>query len=383
MNAAERLRAVFKGQPVDRVPVIAWLGVRWLEQLTGKSGRTLLRELVDDPLTMVKIQEDLGLDPIVVTIDERWFSQHNFWRLLYGWPEEALETWQVRRDVTEEGDGFTAYRFTATTPEGPVTWGYQVARDQLKELERPIKDDRDIDLLVKYMPEPESLNQDKLAAMVQAVGDRGFCVQNFLGVWGEAANVRGLTTLCMDLYDRPEFVKRLSQALMERAIRRVRHLAKTGMHSILYDQTWVGVGFSPKVYQEFMLPYDKPVVKAAQEAGLLVSYHNCGKGMRFLEDMVSTGAEALETLTPPSASGDFDLAEVKRRVGDRITLNGGFNDRLFATATSSEVQDEVKRCIDAAAAGGRYILRPIGQVTDVAPGNFEAFVQAGRAYGQY
>ena len=45
--------------------------------------------------------------------------------------------------------------------------------------------------------------------------------------------------------------------------------------------------------------------------------------------------------------------------------------------------DEVKRCIDAAAAGGRYILRPIGQVTDVAPGNFEAFVEAGRAYGRY
>lgn len=42
--------------------------------------------------------------------------------------------------------------------------------------------------------------------------------------------------------------------------------------------------------------------------------------------MVSTGADSLETLTPKESSGDFDLAEVKRRVGNQITLHGGFNE---------------------------------------------------------
>ena len=74
------------------------------------------------------------------------------------------------------------------------------------EMERPIKEEEDLDLLIKYMPEPESLNQDNLARMVESVGDRAFCVQNFIGVWGEAANMRGLVTLCTDLFDRPEFV---------------------------------------------------------------------------------------------------------------------------------------------------------------------------------
>lgn len=380
MNTVERFRATYLGQPTDRAPIAAWIGLPLVQQMTGKSSLTLLQTLVDNPLEMIQLQEDLGLDPIVVTVDDRWFSMHYFWRLLYSWPEEALETWQVREEILESGPGFTTYQFTVSTPEGPVVWSYQVGGNQVSELERPIKEEADLDLLIKYMPAPESLNQDKLTAMVKAVGDRGFFTHNFIGVWGEAANMRGLVTLCTDLYERPAFVKRISEFLMERSIRRVRHLAQTGIHSILYDQSWVGVGFSPAVYKEFMLPYDREVVKAAREAGILVSYHNCGRGSLFLEEMVSTGAEALETLTPKESSGDFDLADVKRRVGGEITLNGGFNERILGEATPEQVREATWRCLDAAAADGRYVLRSCGQIFDAAPGNIEAFTQAGRDY---
>jgi uroporphyrinogen-III decarboxylase len=99
--------------------------------------------------------------------------------------------------------------------------------------------------------------------------------------------------------------------------------------------------------------------------------------------MVSTGADSLETLTPKISSGDFDLADVKRRVGHQITLNGGFNERILPTASLAEVRDQVKRCLDAAAGDGRYILRTCGQIFDAAPGSIEAFAQAGRDYGRF
>ncbi len=383
MNTVERFTAAYKGTPADRVPVCGWLGMPWLQRTTGKTILALLQEFVDNPLAIVEIQESLGLDPIVVTVDDRWFSMHNYWRLLYSWSREALETWQVTQEVTEAGKGFVTYQFTANTPDGPVVWGYQVGGGQVSELERPIKEEADLELLAKNLPAPESLNQDKLAAMVKAVGNRGFVTHNFIGVWGEAANMRGLVTLCTDIYERPEFVKRISEFLMERAIRRVKHLAQSGVHSLLYDQSWVGVGFSPQVYKEFMLPYDRKVVQAAHDAGLLVSYHNCGRGTLFLEEMVSTGADSLETLTPKISSGDFDLADVKRRVGHQITLNGGFNERILPTASLAEVRDQVKRCLDAAAGDGRYILRTCGQIFDAAPGSIEAFAQAGRDYGRF
>ena len=384
MNTRERFEAAYTGRPTDRVPICAWLGMPLLRQLTGKGPRAVLEELVNDPLTMVRIQEGLGLDPVLVTPDERRFSMHRYPRLLYSWPEEALETWRVREEVQEEdGRNFRTHRFTATTPEGPVTWSYRMGEGQVAEVEPAVKNERDLDLCIRYLPEPESLNQEKLKSMVDAGGDRAFWMHCFIGIWGEAANMRGLVTIACDLIDQPGFVEKFSEFLRDRAIRRVRHLADTGVHSILYDQSWAGIGFSPQQFRRFMYPYDKAVVEAAKEAGLLVSYHNCGCGQAFIEDMADTGAHSLETLTPKTSSGDFDLAESKRRVGDRITLNGGFNERILSNGKPEEVRDEVKRCIDAAGGGGRYVLRSTGQIMDSAPGNIQVFAEAGREYGQY
>ena len=383
MNTRERFEAAYTGRSTDRVPVCAWLGMPLLRQLTGKGPRAMLEELVENPLEMVRIQEELGLDPVLVTPDERRFSMHRFPRLLYSWPEEALETWQVREEVQEDGRNFRTHRFTATTPEGPVTWSYRMGEGQVAEVEPAVKNERDLDLCIRYLPEPESLNQDKLKAMVDAVGDRAFFMHCFMGVWGEASNMRGLVTLACDLIDQPRFVEKFSEFLRDRAIRRVRHLAATGVHSILYDQSWVGIGFSPQQFRQFMFPYDKAVVEAAKEAGFLVSYHNCGCGQGFIEDMADTGAHSLETLTPKTSSGDFDLAESKRRVGDRITLNGGFNERILSNGTPEEARDEAKRCIDAAGEGGRYVLRSTGQIMDSAPGNIQEFAEAGREHGRY
>ena len=273
MNTVERLTAVFKGEPVDRVPVTGWLGWKLLKRLTGKNVRTMMTEWVENPVgSIVKIQEDLGFDPIILTVCDCWTSTHRFWRLLYSWPPEALANWQVKEEIVEHKQGSTTHHFTASTPQGDLAWGYTVADAGVCPGERPLKEEKDLELL-QYLPEPESLNQDKLTAMVKKVGNRAFFTHNFIGVWGEAVNWRGLATLSTDLYDRPEWVKRLMEILMERAIRRVRHLGKTGIHSIVYDETWVGMGLSPQIYEEFILPYDKQVVKAARDAGILVSYH--------------------------------------------------------------------------------------------------------------
>lgn len=382
MTTLERFRAAYRGEPVDRPPICGWIGLPLLRRLSGVDDVALLLDsIIEEPGIVVELQRRLGLDPIVVTVDDRWFSMHHYWRLLYSFDEELLGDWRVEQELVEERGGFKTYRFSVATADGPLGWSYQVGENQVSELERPLKDEASLELLEKHMPPPEALIQDRLTAMVAALGEDGFVTHNFIGIWGEAANMRGLVDLCTDLYDRPAFVKRLSEFLMERAVGRVRHLAKTGVHSILYDQSWLGVGLSPETYREFILPYDREVVRAAQEAGILVSYHNCGRGMAILEEMVSTGAEALETLTPKDSSGDFDLAEVKRRLGGEITLNGGFNERILADGSPGEIREAVARCFEATGGGERYILRTCGQIFAAAPGAIEAFSEAGRELG--
>ena len=392
MKTLERFRAVYKGEPVDRPPICGWLGLPFLNRLLNKTPRRILEDIAARPEEIIQLQEDLGMDPLLITVDDRWFSMYRFWRLLYSYPPEALETWPVQERVERINKDVLHRHFTVQTPEGEVTWGMSMGESQVVEIYNAVKEEKDLDLLIKYMPDPETANIDKLTALTRLAGDRAFITHNFIGIWGEAANMRGLVTLSTDIFDRPKFVHKISEFLMNRSIRRVRHLAKSGIHSILYDQSWVGVGFSPEQYREFMLPYDREVVKAARDAGILVSYHNCGRGMAFLDDMVSTGADALETLTPAERSGDFDLVETKRRVGRDITLNGAFNERLFPRVDAQEVKDEVRRCIDAAGDGGRYLLRTCGQIFDTANttietertvDNIRVWTETGREYGCY
>jgi uroporphyrinogen-III decarboxylase len=155
------------------------------------------------------------------------------------------------------------------------------------------------------------------------------------------------------------------------------------MHSISMNETWVGVGLAPKVYREFIQPYQAECIAAAHAAGYLVSLHNCGRGTQFLEAMIDTGPDALETITSKKTSGDFELADVKQRVGSRVCLFGGFNEHILKSDNPDDVRDEVKRCLNAAAEGGGYILRSTGQIFHSNPGMLELMCQTAREYGRY
>jgi uroporphyrinogen decarboxylase len=77
-------------------------------------------------------------------------------------------------------------------------------------------------------------------------------------------------------------------------------------------------------YDRYIAPYDHAYVRAIEQAGLPVLFHNCGYSMPFLESYAGLGCRALESLTPPpNAAGD--LAEAKRRVGDRLVLVGNID----------------------------------------------------------
>ena len=109
-----------------------------------------------------------------------------------------------------------------------------------------------------------------------------------------------------------------------------RRLGETGIHSISMNETWVGVGLSRDTFKEFIEPYDRECVQAAHDAGYLVSFHNCGRGTRFLEDMVDTGPgcardDHVQDARPATSTWQTQSS----RIGDRVCLFGGFNEHLL------------------------------------------------------
>ncbi len=384
MDSYERFLTTMRGQPADRVPVACWLGLPYLLPLTpgARTYSDLFRLWIANPLTIVEIQERLGLDPMVLTQQLHTGEIMTYPELLFSWPEEATRDWQERREVLGREADHQVVRRIIRTPDGELSFTYRLDDHSRSTFEHMLKREEDLALL-GYMPDPAQLDVDRLARMVRLVDKRAVFHHVTPGVWDEACQLRGINQLSLDIFDRPAWVHGLMGAIAERQVRLMARLAESGIETINYNETWVGFGLSPAAYREFILPYDRQVVAAIHGAGMLVSYHNCGRARRLLELHAETGADALETLTPAGRSGDVDLADAKARVGSRMTLYGGFNEHVLSNGTQGDVEAEVRRCLDAAAAGGRYILRSTGQILSALPGHIEAMTAAVRKYGCY
>ena len=81
--------------------------------------------------------------------------------------------------------------------------------------------------------------------------------------------------------------------------------------------------------------------------------------MPILEDLAAMKPDAMETFTPPGMGGDTNLAEAKKRIGDKVCMIGGFDQfHFFKGCAEEETRKEVRRCFEAAGTNGGYILSP-------------------------
>jgi uroporphyrinogen-III decarboxylase len=322
----------------------------------------------------------------MITTYSQHIGEHEIWpRMLFPRPFET-DTWVETFEVTAQGDGWREHSHKIRTPDGDLDYSYRTedgfgtsCHDFLLKGDEP---EKKLPAL-RHFPSADLYDMTVLKEMVEKVGDEAWWLHHVIGPWDMAAEIRGLVDLSMDIYDRPQFVHDLMRICSDWLQGFYRRLGEAGIHSISLNETWVGVGVAPDQFREFMKPYDTECVEAAHEAGYLVSFHNCGRATLLLEDMADTGPDAIETLTSDRSSGDVDLADAKRRIGNRVCLFGGFNEHLLHEADADAVRDEVKRCLDAAMEGGGYILRSTGQIFDAKPGLIEVACETARDLGRY
>ena len=101
--------------------------------------------------------------------------------------------------------------------------------------------------------------------------------------------------------------------------------------------------------------------------------------MPMLDLIVAMGPDAIETLTPPAMGGDVNLAEAKRRVGDKVCMIGGFDQfHHFLGCTTEETRAAVRRCFEEAGEGGGYILSPSDHFFDADLKLIEAYADEAR-----
>jgi len=87
----------------------------------------------------------------------------------------------------------------------------------------------------------------------------------------------------------------------------------------------------------------------------------------------------------PPPLGNTDLAEAKRQIGGSLFLKGNVDSvNVLLQGTEQMVRDDAKRKLDAAMAGGGYILSSACSVAPrVPPSHIVALVEVAQEYGRY
>ncbi len=285
------------------------------------------------------------------------------------------------------GQQYPTQRWHITTPRGTLTMATQSNEHTTWVTEHLIKEKSDIDIIGPYLPAPhcdvEAVNQ-----AVASFGERGivrgnlcgFDVYGQAGAWQDAVCLVGTERLILETFDDPAWVHTLLRLLNER--KKVHARSMQGAQYAIIEHGGGAASttvISPRIFEEFVAPYDAETIAVLHEVGQKVVYHTCGGMMPILEQIVATGTDAMETFTPPAMGADVDLAEARRRIGDKVCMIGGFDQAHYLIGcTPEETRAEVRRCFEEAGPGGGYILAPSDHFFDADVRLLEAFADEAR-----
>ncbi len=195
-----------------------------------------------------------------------------------------------------------------------------------------------------------------------------------------AACLFGIEKLIMETFEDPEWIHTFLKILQDR-----KKVYIASLEGAKYDILELGGGdasttvISPDIFKEFVAPYDAVLIEKARSVGKRITYHTCGGMMPVLEDIAAMNPNAMETFTPVGMCADVDLAEAKKRIGDKVCMIGGFaQSHYFDDCTEKQTRAEVRRCFEAAGEDGGFILCPSDHFFDADLNLIEAFADEAR-----
>lgn len=280
MTGRERILATLGGQPADRLaamPITMMFAADVLGVQYGQYARDH-RVMVD---AQIKTAERFGFDYVSSISDPareaadagakiQWYDDQ---------PPAIVEDQALFADKNV---------FARATPTDPFTGGRMEDRIRAIELLR------------------------------QRAGNELFVEGWVEGPCAEAADLRGINHLMLDFGDDPEFVHALFGFTVETATRFAAAQIQAGADIIgIGDAAASLVG--PRIYREFVWPWEKKLVDAIHAMGGRVRLHICGNTRRILEGMAALGCAMADIDFP------VPMEEARAKMGPRQTVAGNLN----------------------------------------------------------
>jgi MtaA/CmuA family methyltransferase len=168
------------------------------------------------------------------------------------------------------------------------------------------------------------------------------------GPVAEGADLRGINTLMMDFFDDPAFVRDLFEFAVELELTFAKAQVAKGAELIgVGDAAASLVG--PKIYEEFVWPYEKRMMESLHAMGTRTRLHICGNTRPLLVLLGKLGCDIidLDSLAP--------LDEARAAMGPHQVLLGNVDPvRVVRNGTPEQVYAAVAECHKQA--GNRFIV---------------------------
>ncbi len=165
----------------------------------------------------------------------------------------------------------------------------------------------------------------------------------------------GFEETMIALYEEPEEVMALLTAVSEfylMVTKKEMQYLKPDVYILMDDDSaYRAPFFSVNTYREFFKPFHKLHCDLALESGCKLLRHDCGKSEQFVEDWIELG---IQGWNPFQVSND--CAGIKKKYGDRLTLDGAWDNVAVLGWTDDELMAELETYTKTFLPGGRFIF---------------------------
>ncbi len=257
--------------------------------------------------------------------------------------------------------------------------GLYFAEGEGPRFERPVRAAADIERLgvpdpeqeLGYVMEAVRTIRRELHGRVPLIGFSGspWTLATYMVEGGsskEYAHIKGM------MFDRPELMHRLLDTVARSVTSYLNAQIAAGAQAVMIFDTWGGI-LTPRDYREFSLRYMAQIVsgltREAEGRRVPVILFTKGGG-GWLEAMADTGCDAL------GVDWTLDLGDARRRVGDRVALQGNM-DPAVLYASPERIRQEVVTILESYGKGSGHVFNlGHGIHQHVDPEHAAAFIDA-------
>jgi len=359
MTGRERLGAVLRKQPTDRLPWTTLVSNETLallpEELRGNGGIDFCR--------------DLGCDIFLLN---GWGTPHHFQSPQLRWPDGVSFARQ-----REDGRQTVEWK----TPTGSLT--------KIIQGTHPIKypvDSVDAIRIYREMWEGASFaacdDTATLAALDTLLGDDGVVTR----FWGPSTIPRlleedmGTENFYYMLADHPDEMDALIRTIHERELDAFRILADGPWDSVTLVENTSTFYISPDVYRRYNMPHQREFVETMRSKGKVAILHMCGHVHGILDLIKETHCDGIHTLTPPP-TGDTPWEDALDVIGDDLIILGCLDPSIWVSGTVAGIPTALDELITPRLREANFILNPMGDGIAVGPDRFHAVAEWVRRNG--